>query len=205
MKWVWSDAGDDPSWGVLAKHQIDGVFMPMLDSLTTKEFLRDEVKARGLVAGIYLGHNWLPGYSPAQLAKAVSDEYQRCYVPGLKVQFNLEQHDTAYIASTLEAWRDLRPTVGTSWSSEGMQGGWMGGDMSKGHPQSSFVTRLLKCKVRIAPQLFMGNMSPHNEDSVMWDLACRGFPASILSPFYDAAAYPADADGFFFTAGRLAP
>lgn len=195
MRFVWTDAGDDPSWDTGDKHGIDGYFMPMFDSLTTREFLRDEVKARGHVAGIYLGHNWpqeqLP---PAQCAKAVSDEYKRCLVPGLRVMFNMEEQQPEKIADTLEEWRKLHPTVPTSWSSEGMQGGWM-------HPD--FVERVLDCRVRVVPQAFTGNMTRRESDIVKSDVVRRGFPESVVSVFYDAAQLGLGWSGYAFTAGRL--
>jgi len=195
MRFVWTDAGDEPRWGVGDKHGIDGYFMPMFDSLTTQEFLRDEVKARGHVAGIYLGHGWpqeqLP---PAQCAAAVSAEYKRCFVPGLRVMFNMEEQQPEKIVATMEAWRVRHPTVPTSWSSEGMQGGWM---------SSLFVQRMVACRVRVVPQCFTGNMTRRESDIVKADVVRRGFPENIVSCFYDAAQLGQGWDGYAFTMGRL--
>jgi len=194
MRFVWTDAGDDPSWQVGDKNGINGYFLPMFDGLTTQAFLRDQVKTRGHVAGIYMGHNWLPGKTASELAKRASDEYRRCIVPGLRVMFNLEQHEPEFIADVLEAWRELHPFVPTSWSPEGMQGGWM---------QPEFVSRVLACRVRVVPQAFRGDMTRRESDVVKADVVRRGFPESVVSCFYDAAKLGEEWDGYAFTMGRL--
>ena len=194
MHYVWTVVGDDPDLNQGDRHGIDGYFMPMFDALTTKAFLRDEVRARGHAAGIYLGHNWLPGKTPAEIAATVSAEYARVQVPGLKVQFNMEEKDPERIAETLEEWRKRRPTVGTSWTMEGMQGGWM---------SPEFVQRVLDCRVRVVPQTFTGDMRRQESDVVVRDLLRRGFPENIISPFYDAKQLGLNWDGFAFTMGRL--
>lgn len=195
MRFVWTDAGDDPSWGIGDKHGIDGYFMPMFDSLTTREFLRDEVKARGHVAGIYLGHNWpQENLPPLDCARAVSAEYKRCQVPGLRVMFNMEEHDPEKIASTLEAWRQWHPFVPTSWSPEGMQGGWM---------DAEFCERVLACRTRVVPQAFTGSMVRRESDTVKADVVRAGFPEGAVSVFYDAAQLGLGWQGYAFTMGRL--
>lgn len=205
MRYVWTDAGDDPSWHIGDKWGINGYFMPMFDSLTTREFLRDEIQARGHVAGIYLGHNWFPGLTPAQLAAKVNTEFKRVSVPNLKVQFNIENHDPDYVVQTLEAWRKLQPKVGTSWSMEGMQGGWMGPKLRPGEAPApgSFVARVLATRVRLVPQTFTGDMRRQESDVVLRDLMRRGFPENIISPFYDAKQLGIGWDGYAFTMGRL--
>ena len=196
MRFCWADAGDDPDYAAGDRHGIDGYFWPLFDSLTTTVNLLD-TQARGHVAGIYMATNWpqFAGKTPTQTAAAVSAEYLRLAVPGLRVQFDIEEHDPDKIASTLEAWRSLRRGVGTSWTMEGGQGGWM---------TPEFVQRILACKVRIVPQLYNGAMT-EVWDSLAYarDLTSRGFPDAIISPFYDAAELPVGWDGYCFTAGRL--
>lgn len=194
MRFVWTDAGDDPDWATGERHGIDGYFMPMFDSLTTREFLRDQVKARGKVAGIYLGNNWLPGLSPSQVAAKVSAEYARVQVPDLRVQFNLEEHSPDRIAAILEEWRKLRPTVGTSWTLEPMQGGWM---------DEAFVQRILATRVRLVPQTFTGDMRRFESDIVLRDLSKRGFPVAGITCMYDAQQLGLGWDGYCFRMGRL--
>jgi hypothetical protein len=194
MRFVWTDAGDDPDINHGDAHGITGYFMPAFDSVTTKAFLRDEVQARGKVAGVYIGHGWMSGLSPAQYAAKANAEYKRLLLPGLRVQFNLEDHDPEAIASTFEEWRKLQPTVGTSWALEGMQGGWM---------PPNFVSRILAARVRVVPESFSGNMQRVESDRILRDLLVRGIPETSISIFYDAAQLGIDWDGFAFTMGRL--
>ncbi len=201
MKYVWTVAGDDPDYGQGAKYGLDGYFFPMEDSLTTAVTVAEAAAQPGVKAiGLYMGHNWHPGYSPAQLAQVASDEVGRVTKQGMvnrgiKVMFNLEQPDPDYIAATLEAFRKLRPTTGTSWSPAAHQGGWM---------SDEFVARILAARVRVVPQAFIDpGMQRVESDYVLRDLLKRGFPASIISCFYDAKNLGYGWDGFAFTMGRL--
>ena len=194
MRFVWTDAGDDPSWGVGDVHGINGYFAPLFDSITPA--VLDETIARRHAYGVYLGHNWFPALSAKQLAAKVSTEYKRLAArrPKLRVMLNLEEHDPPFVLGVLQAWRELHPYVSTSWSCEGMQGGWM---------DQNFVSGVLACRVRIVPQCFSGNMTRFESDVVLRDLTRRGFPENIVSPFYDAAALGLSWDGYAFTMGRL--
>lgn len=195
MRFAWTVAGDDPDWATLKRHGITGLYAPLFDSLTTPAYLR-EFQQRGYVAGLYLGHNWFPGVSAHHLAEKVNAEYVRLSkgLKDVRVMFNWEQHDPNDIAGGLERWRQLQAKVNTSWSPEGMQGGWMSPD---------FVQRVLACRVRVVPQAFVGNMQRRESDMVLRDLTRRGFPENIVSIFYDAAQLGANWDGYAFTAGRL--
>jgi hypothetical protein len=208
MRFVWTVAGDDPDIGNCKAHGVDGYFAPLFDSLTTSAYLRMLRDQGGGAYGLYLGHNWFPGDSPEQLAQRVNSEYVALGVLGTRVMFNLEEHDSEKIARVLEEWRRLQPKVNTSWSPEGMQGGWMGPVVTAPTagallPPSYFVQRILACRVRVVPQAFVGNMARRESDVVLRDLTRRGFPESIVSIFYDAAQLGADWDGYAFTEGRL--
>jgi hypothetical protein len=196
MRYIWTNAGDDPDVNQGNAFGIDGYFMPAFDSITTKEYLRDEIAAKGKQPGFYIGAGWLNGLTPAQYAAAASAEYARLTVPGLKVQFNLEEHTPERIASIFEEWRKLRPSVGTSWSLEGFQGGWM---------DSSFVARVVASKIRVVPECFVDepSMNTSAADMVLRDLVARGFPISLVTCMYDAANLPKRWDGFAFIFGRL--
>lgn len=193
MRYVWVDAGNDPNFTKGDQHGITGYFMPMLDDRTTKEQMQN-IKNHGKVAGIYFGHGWYGKPSPKELVGYVAAEYNRVYVPDLRVMFNIEYHDPAYIAAVLEEWRKVRPNVGTSWSPEGMQGGWMTGD---------FVNRVVATKTRVVPQCFVGGMERRESDMVLRDLLKMGFPHQSVSMFYDAAQLGDGWDGYAFTQGRL--
>jgi len=194
MRFVWTVAGDDPDIGNCKAHGVDGYFAPLFDSLTTSAYLRMLRDQGGGAYGLYLGHDWFPGDSAEQLAQRVNAEYVRLNVLGTRVMFNLEEHDPDKIARVLEEWRRLQPKVNTSWSPEGMQGGWM---------DSVFVARVLACRVRVVPQAFVGNMARRESDVVLRDVTRRGFPEGVVSIFYDAAQLGADWDGYAFTEGRL--
>lgn len=193
MRYVWVDAGNDPNWDKMAQYRMTGIFMPMFDARTTPAMMA-QIKNRGYAPGIYIGHGWFAPITPKDLVAKVAAEYKRVYVPGLRVQFNLEQHDPNYIAETLERWRAGHKTVGTSWTPEGMQGGWMSPD---------FVKRVVATKTRVVPQCFVGNMDRRESDMVLRDLTKRGFPESSVSMFYDAAQLGVGWDGYAFTMGRL--
>jgi hypothetical protein len=207
MKFTWTVEGDDPDYAHAERYGINGFYSPMPSKDPLSNRVIRETIARGRIAGMYYGAAWFPALTGKQLAEKMNKDYLT-FEPALRkkirVMFNEEDHNPGKVIDCLERWRVLQPTANTSWSMEPKQGGWMGLDVTKmGQRQSDFVTRVLKAKVRLVPQLFFGGMAPAGEDDVMWDLACRGFPASILSPFYDAADLPDDWDGFAFTIGRL--
>jgi hypothetical protein len=193
MRYVWVDAGNDPNWDKMIQYRMTGIFMPMFDARTTQAMMKT-IQARGYAAGIYVGHGWYAPISPADLVAKVAKEYARVQVPNLRVMFNLEQHDPAYIAEVLERWRAGHKTVGTSWTMEGMQGGWMTQD---------FVLRVIATKTRVVPQCFVGNMDRRESDMVLRDLTKRGFPEALVTMFYDAAQLGVGWDGYAFTQGRL--
>ncbi len=195
MRWIWTDAGDDPSWGIGDKHGIDGYFAPLFDEPLTTEVVRETV-ARGHAVGVYFGHNWRPLASPEQIVAEVNAEFKRLVkvAPRLRLMWNLEEQDPEFVADVLEEWRRVQPKVNTSWSPAGMQGGWM---------HEEFVDRVLACRVRVVPQCFDGSMNRWESDVVKADVVRRGFPEHIVSCFYDAAQLGAWWDGFAFTAGRL--
>ena len=198
MRYVWVDVGV-PDYAKGDSHGITGYFMPMYAAQTTKAQLQDIVN-HGRAAGLFVGHNWWgdadspPKLTPAQYAEKANAFYKSVLVPGLRVQFNLEQHDPEYIASVFEAWRKLQPTVGTSWALEGMQGGWMTPD---------FVQRVIAAHVRVVPEAYIGQMQRVEGDAVLRNLMRRGFPESLISLFFDGEQMGVDAEGYVFTQNRL--
>lgn len=199
MKWVWVDAGNDPQYEKLAANGIKGCFFALSDPRVTKPYLQ-AVAARGFAAGVYMAWNWpqYAGKTGKEMAELVNDQVAPLIVSDRlpKVQFDIEEHDPSLIGSCLLRWRQLRRSQDTSWTLEGMQGGWM---------DKAFVTVVLGTKVRVAPQSFTGDMRPQAQDAVLRDLTRRGFPESIVSLFYDAAHLPIDWSGWAFTQGRLPP
>lgn len=209
MRYAWTVVGDDPDYKQGDKYGIDGYLSPLpsLDPLTPEVLA--ETLALGRAGGIYMGHNWYPNASGSQLAEKMNTDYKAMAklhpTAKLRVMFNLEEHDPIKIVQCLRRWRGLQPKVNTSWTMEGMQGGWMGPKVLYGGTTSQFVQDILSFRVRLVPQLFTGPMGTLNERKVALDLIERGFPPQIVSPFYDGARLrPDDAiDGFVFTMGRL--
>lgn len=204
MKYIWTDAGDDPSWGDGDRHGIDGYFFPMEDAVTTTELV-SEAEGRGHAYGLYQGHNWHPGFTPGQLAQVCLDEYRRItksstVLKKLRLQVNIEQADPLYIGDVFELLRVKLPTVGLSWSLMGMQGGWM---------SPSFVARIIVAKVRVVPEAFWGADGRmegiYDTRALVRNLTERGFPDSLVSPMIDAkyASIIRGWDGYAFTMGRL--
>lgn len=201
MRFTWTVAGDDPDWTTLQEHGITGLFAPLFDSLTSRAYLKD-FQARGYVAGLYLAHNQFPTLDPKALAQKVVTEYNRLTGPvgnqpalkGVRLMLNIEQHDPDFVIRALREVRRLLPTVGLSWSPEGMQGGWM---------SPEFVAEVVSLRVRVVPQAYTGPMLRVESDQTLRDLLDAGFPSSSISIFYDAAQLGEYWDGYAFTAGRL--
>lgn len=193
MRFIWTVAGDDPSYDNCKAHGINGLYAPLFDGLTSRAYLQ-VFKEQGFVNGVYLGHNWFPTLTASQLAAKVVAEFKRIALPDTRLMLNLEEHDPAKIALVVSAVRAALPKVNLSWSPEGMQGGWMAPE---------FVAQILKAKCRVVPQAFLGGMARVESDQVLRDLTKRGFPESSVSIFYDAAALGVNWDGFAFTEGRL--
>lgn len=204
VRYIWTNAGDDPDFPTGDKHDIDGYFYPAFDSVTTgKQLLATQ--QHGAAKGLYAASNWgeFAGKTPAAIATLVANELKRVRaeapaLTNIRFQWNNETHDPATIASELEAMRSLMPNLGLSWSLEGMQGGWM---------DATFVQRILTAKVRVVPEAYYGAEGRidglYAADIVLRNLTRRGFPETSVSLMYDAAALPRDWDGYAFIMGRL--
>jgi len=92
--------------------------------------------------------------------------------------------------------RKQLPNVNISWTMEAGQAGWMN--------DVAFRDAIISLRIRLVVQCYNGAMTE------VWDtwaylktLYDGGYPASILTPFYDAAHLPHGWDGYAFTLGRL--
>lgn len=202
MKFAWTVAGDDPDYGKGDEHGINGYYWPGFDALTTKVNLNDTV-ARGYVVGLYVVTSWpqFSGRTNVDIAKLIVAEYKRLAtgtnaVPGLRLQVDDERKNPNAILTVLQGIRAALPKTNLSWTMEAGQAGWMN--------DPDFMKAILALKLRIVPQCYNGAMTQ------VWDtwayckaLLDGGWPASIISPFYDAAHLPVGWDGFAFTVGRL--
>jgi hypothetical protein len=199
MRALWVDSGNDPDWVKVQAYKITHLYFDLFDPRVRNAYL-SHVKARGYGVGVYVVSNWAQVAGDGKtFAEKVSKQLS-IVAPGPdvasfpKVQLDIEQHDPVFILDALGRWRELRPKRDTSWTMESMQGGWM---------TPAFVTGVLACKVRVVPQYYLGDMSPVAQDVGLKDLLNAGFPASIVTGFYDAAVLPREWDGFAFTMGRL--
>jgi hypothetical protein len=176
------------------------LFFDLFDPRVRRTYL-ENVRARGYGDGVYVATNW-PQVSGGgkTFAEKVSAQLSIVdpgpdYKAAPKVQLDMEQHDPVFILDALRRWRELRPKRDTSWTMESFQGGWM---------SPTFVAEVISRRVRIVPQYYLGDMSPVAQDVALKDMLNAGFPASLVTGFYDAAALPLyRAEGFFFTQGRL--
>jgi hypothetical protein len=209
MRYLWVDEGNNPDWDTVARHDITGLFFAIRDPRVTQAYLidvRERGKAlgvnggRGYAVGVYVGHGWTEfSGDGATFARKVSDKLGTI-VPITsgqsfpKVQLNVEQHDPQFIQDMVVAWRKLRKYRDTSWTMEGMQGGWMTDNM---------VKAVKAARIRVVPQTFTGDMTPQDVDAVIKNLTDRGFEKARITPFRDARLIKPSEQGFYFTMGRL--
>ena len=159
----------------------------------TAEHLQS-IANQGFKPGIYSAWNWYPDASGKEYAEIVHSELLRIGWKGNPpVCIDIETHDVGYILDCLTRWRQLRPTRPTAWTFEGYQGGLF---------SPAVIEKLVKLNVRFVPQLYRGDMTPH-EHSPILDLLIQGFPGNRIDGFYDAARLPHNWRGFAFTQARL--
>jgi hypothetical protein len=198
MKAVWIDAGNDPLWERLAQHGITRLYFPVSDPLPDVQRRLADTKARGLSGGLYSAWNWYEGLSGPEYAdvmhKRVKEIAPNATATWPKIQLDDETHDPDRILGLLRRWRQLRPGTDTSWTLECFQGGWM---------SPEFAAEIVRLKIRVVPQCYVGGMEPVCTLAAARDLTRRGIPDSLVTPFYDAAQLPVGWDGFAFTMGRL--
>lgn len=198
MRAVWVDSGNDPVWEKVVEHKLTALFFDAFDARMSEKYLKDIV-AKQKYAGIYIASNW-PQVSGdgRDFAEKVSKRLA-VVAPGAlgdfpKVQLDIEQHDPRFIVDVFTRWRELRPNQATSWTLEPFQAGWFTDEL---------VKSIIANRIRVVPQLYLGNMVPTAGDRVALELVKRGIPPTMISGFYDAAALPVGWDGWAFTMGRL--
>lgn len=196
MRAVWVDSQNDANPAALKRHGITRAFFHGFDDPVHMR----RAEALGFGIGVYFAWNWdeFMGASGAEMAEVV-DQRVTQIAPGSgpalpRVQFDIELHDADWVLDCFRRWRELRPTRETSWTLESHQSGWF---------TRALVDSLILRKVRIIPQLYLGDMTPVDGLFEMKSLIASGVPAVLVSGFYDAAALPAWWDGFAFSMGRL--
>lgn len=203
MKAVWVDQGNDPTYSLYPRYGITAPFFDPRDPRVTAAYL-DAVKAHGDITncGIYTAWNWKQEFSdPNVYAEWTDSELRRIGWQGnalvcLDIEKGNGVNDSNYATYTTQAltrWRQLRATRQTWLTLEGMQGGLFA---------PTLVTAIKQKNIRMAPQFFEGNMTPHKHSCVI-DLEEPGVPADRIDGMYDAAILPRLWRGFAFTQGRL--
>lgn len=198
---TWVDKGNDPDFDTLRKNRIDIPFFDAReDRLTSKRdgkpYLNWVDDHEGIsTCGIYAAWNWEVSWQdPVVFVEWIDKRLKEiAWKRNPPVCINIEDHDVeGYVLPALRRWRELRPLRPTWWTMEGMQGGTI----------EPYSVALKETHVRLAPQMYRGNMEPHRHD-VTIDLLIAGFWGSELDGMYDAAALPWRWRGFAFTMGRL--
>lgn len=204
MRATWVDYGNDPNWTALIKHGITHPFFDCRDPRVTSSYL-DSIKAHANIetCGIYTAWNWRPEFSdPVKYVEWTDAELRRINWPGnALVCLDIEKGHNGitdanfaeYAIKALARWRKLRPMRKTWWTMEGMQGGLF---------SKSLVETVTSLNIRLAPQMFTGDMTPHRHSCVI-DLRAAGVDANKIDGMYDGALLPNNWDGFAFTMGRL--
>jgi len=200
---LWIDAGQDVDFAKAKREVMTALFLPISDPMADLKRRVAEIRFYGYAAGVYMAHNpqwpqfWgISGPEIADRMHALVTE-----VGGkLKVQFDYEQHeasDYVQILGMLKRFRSLEAKADVSWTQEGHQGAGM---------TPEFVKAVVALRVRVVPQCYDAPMT-HSwcPLAMARDLTKRGFPDSLISPFYDAAKLDQVQwwSGFAFIQSRL--
>lgn len=194
MNAVWVDEGSGLDAARCRAHGITAPYFSHREAGVTAAYL-DSVAQQGFAPGIYSAWNWRTDLDGPGYAQYVSDELKRINWKGnAPVQLDIEDHDIAgYVLPCLRRWRQLRPTRPTSWTLEGFQGGLFTGAQ---------VAEFVSLKIGLCVQLYDGGMNPLQHSPIL-DMLMQGFPGTLLSGFYNAAALPYRWNGWAFTQATL--
>lgn len=202
MHAIWIDEGADPDFPLLeARGFLPGrtpphrLFFSAREPRLRQPTYLDAVRGRGYGCGLYWADTWDAGLAGAQAAELMNRRWLELGggVKSLHVQFNVERHDAGYVAELLHRWRQLRPTLPTSWAMEGFQGGWI----------ATIRAQVVTSKVLLVPEAYTGSMAPFDTAGVVKDLTDFGIPYDQVTVFHDARELRRGWDGFAFTQARL--
>jgi hypothetical protein len=202
VRFLWTDRNQDPDWPKIQRAGgMSAIFFPVTDPLADLKRRLDDVRGRGLAAGVYMAHNaeW-PEFWGRNGFTIAETMHSLCAPLGkVKVQFDIEDHDPVLVETCLTRWRALEPKTDTSWTMESYQTGWM---------SKEFVAKIGELRVRVVPQCYSNSptpMTPLAPDQVLRAMTRAGFVEAAVSCFYDAKVLPYNAgwDGFIFIQDRL--
>lgn len=191
-KSAWIYQNTDPDLAAISKHGVDMIW---LDPRSTNAAqVIQKLHSAGVSYGLYYAPSWDNWPSPRATAKIASAHLKRLGLNSRTqpIMFDLETQDVAWVRKFLLAWRVLRPTRSTAYTNAPFQGGYV----------PSLALKL--ARVQVYPQVYYGDMRSADGAAVVLELIRQGTPASMIHPFYDGAAIPADSrDGAIFTLERV--
>lgn len=204
MRAVFAEHEQDVDLNKLRRYGITEIVVPTQDSPLANADKLQYLKDQGFKPTLFVAWNWFPGLSGTQFAEKCDAELKRIGWGGNPhLQADIEKgagvddsNYVDYVVSFVRRWRQLRPTRETSWTLESMQGGLFNG-------RYAAVQAILASAVRVVPQFYDGTMKASAQDVALKDLMLYGFPAQLIRGYYDAAALPANWDGYAWTSGRL--
>jgi hypothetical protein len=188
------------------KYGITRHYWDATDPAVDSKFL-DAMRTRTEV-GITRDPSW-GNLTGKQLAQTLSDDLVRLASPsfgaGLKqcaVIVDIEamwQRGSGYVLEWLTAWRNLRPTRPTCWTTEPFQGGTVSDELAA---RINADPNLI-----VVPQLYFGAMVPAVESQVAMEMVStsgrRDIDRSRVKCYYDAAHLPLAWDGIVFDFNAL--
>jgi len=201
--WVRPGGPRIPDGGKLAKYGITTLYWDATDPVlmtTNKAKEPFLVEMRKYVrVGITRDPVWtgstgkqLAGLLATDLHRLESDNLQ-CYV--IADIEALWQRGSAYVLEWLKAWRTLKPTRVTAWTTEPTQGGVISDEL---------VTAINNDpNLIVVPQIYYAGMVDAVESRVVLDLAARKIRPDRIYPYYDAGDMPAAWDGIIFDFAAL--
>lgn len=201
--WIRPGGAAVPDGAKAKRYGIDTLYWDATDPVISAEFF-DKVRSWGFKPGITRDPGWT-GASGTQLATLLADDLHRlgsdnktCYViADIEAMW---QRGSGFVLEWLSAWRAMKPTRITSWTTEPFQGGTVSDELAARINADVNLT--------VIPQLYFSGMEPANEAQVALEMAQtngrRDILRSKIKCYYDPANLPAAWDGIVFDFAVLA-
>lgn len=193
---AWIYLNDQPDYAKLTRNRITVVYLDPRS--TNAATVITDLRAHGLVAGIYTVPGWWGTSDPAAYAKTTSDLANRL-IPRQRpaeappLMLDLEGVSKDWQAETVAAYRRYQPARPTAYTNAPFQDGTV-------VPTQTLVDAGLHWYV----QLYYGNMSPCDPAAALLEVCRWAYPPTMVHPFYDGARVPGDwRDGCVFTLERM--
>lgn len=204
--WIDKDAGvEEPR---LSAAGLQRLYFAYNEGRLTKQFLQD-FRDRGWQVGLYRGHGWDDDVSAREQAERLNARWEQLYNGNpLWVMVDEEEHNAQKLLELFGRWRELRPTLATSWTMEPMQGGWWDTSVTPPVFKRDWLEgcrqQLLDWNIRFVPQCYGSVVELYDPAVVVHNLELGGVPRDMITPFYDAQLLPMkEYDGCAFLQSRL--